>query len=760
MCVLKRFSNVWVITLVVIAAPALGKECACNGATSAEQPAAPTVLSGDDSNGTSLQEVVVTAEKQRQQTVDTTPIAITALNGAQLGSMGVTSVTGLASNVPDLQVHTVDVDYYFGVTIRGISNLVYTPDANPAVAMYIDGVYVDLPYGLTDELFDLSRIEILRGPQGTLYGRNSTGGEVNIITASPEHLFDANADVSYGNYNDLLGHAMVNIPVSDTLAIRAAGMLHQNNGYFDTQGTTARNYGSADDWAVRLTGLWAPIDQFRWQLSVDSFLTQGTPGESVETGPDGKPLDGLSPYHQPVNPDPPPNNYLRSNSIRSRMDWEVTNAFTLSYIGGYQDLLQYYDWATTGQSGAPANPAYQEYTGVASKSQSHEIDLAYASRRLKNVLGATYFHDAIELDYYAIYPILGLDARDTNEDTFKESWGVFDQATFSLLDNLRATGGVRYSHDDQTESQYTSLYCAMTSNPGLTVSDVQFLTAASPGCGDYPTPGGSGSWSKVTWKGGLDYDLSRTTLTYVSVTTGYKEGGVQPGLPSAFPTTYLPEEVTNYELGLKARLLNQSLSARTAVFYQNYKDIQIAQLVSLPSVIATATTNAGKAAIYGVEVESAWNITPVDHVSAFATYLHARYIQYSNAVDPRFGGAVIIPSLAGDQLPNAPNVSLRLQYERDFKLLNGGQLTPTVTIYWQSRSYTNALNISYYVVDAYSKTDVRLAYTDPTEHWQLSAYVFNLENKTVRTGDYSGSGVVFSDFAPPRTYGVRFAYKY
>ncbi|MHB8815178.1 MAG: TonB-dependent receptor, partial [Steroidobacteraceae bacterium] len=462
MYVLKRNSSIWVATLVMMAAPAVAREGASGGDAPAQPPAVPTSLSPEDSGGTSLKEVVITAQK-RKQTLDTTPIAVTALSGAQLAARGVTAMTDLASNTPDLQVHTVGVDGYFGVAIRGISNLVYTPDANPAVAKYIDGVYVDLPYGLTDELFDLDRIEILRGPQGTLYGRNSTGGDVNIITAAPVPHLDANWDASYGNYNDLLTHAMVNVPASSTLSIRAAGMLHQNNGYFDTDGTTSRNYGSADDWAARLTGLWTPISQFRWQLSIDSFLSQGTPGESVETGPNGRPLNGLSPYHQPVNSDPPPDNYLRSNSLRSRIDWDIGNGFSLSYIGGYQDLLQHYDWATTGQVGAPANPAYQQYAKIASKSQSQEVDFAYDSRRFKNVLGATYFHDAIEEASNAIYPILGLDAKFIDWDIFKESWGAFDQVTYTVFTNLRATGGVRYSHDAESESEYTSLYCAMSS---------------------------------------------------------------------------------------------------------------------------------------------------------------------------------------------------------------------------------------------------------------------------------------------------------
>jgi len=705
-----------------------------------------------------IEEIIVTAQK-RAETVNKTPIAVTALDMEQLTNAGVVGMTDLPSNVPDLQVHTVGVDGYFGVTIRGISNLTYVPSGNPAVSTYVDGVYVDLPIGLANTVFDLGRIEILRGPQGTLYGRNSTGGNVNIETADPKNVFAAAADVSYGNYNDVLTHAMVNIPLTDTLAVRFALMNHRSDGYFDTEGTTGRNYGAADDWAARLTTLWKPTEQFKWRLSLEGSATRGTPGASIETGSDGLPLDGLSPYHQPVNSDPEPQNHIDNGTIRSRMEYAVTDSLTLTYVAGHQHLWQFYNWATSGQVGSPEDPAYQNFSSISSSSQTHEIDATYFSHKLTNVLGATYFKDSIVLDYHAVYPVIALSANEKNDDTNKTSWGIFDQSTYNLTDSLHLTAGVRYSHDHQSESQFTSIFCALSATPNLTVYDAQFLTETSPGCGAYPTAAGEGTWSKVTWKGGLDYDLNALTLLYGSVTSGYKQGGAQPGLPSTFAATFQPETVTNYEIGGKFRLLEDSLNVRVAGFYEQYTNIQTAYLISIPGFIGTATNNAGAAKIYGAELESEWNITAANHLKGFLTYLHAQYTDYRNAVDPR-DSSTVIPSLAGNQLPNAPEISARMQYSHDFRLGNGGTLSPEVLTFWQSRSYTNALNVDVYKVPAYSKTGVRLKYTDPSGRWNIAAYGDNLENHAVRTGNYSGSGIVFSDFAPPRTYGLRLSFAY
>lgn len=716
----------------------------------------------DVARRTELTEVVVTAQK-RAETVNTTPIAVSALDASQLQNAGVNAVRDLTSAVPDLQIHTIGIDGFIGITIRGISNLSYAPWGNPAISTYVDGVYVDYSTGFADEIYDLDRVEVLRGPQGTLYGRNATGGNLNIVTADPKSTFGAEGDVSYGNYNDVMTHAVLNVPVSDSLAVRAALMQHRSDGYFDTEGTSVRNYGAADDFALRLTGLWTPTDQFKWRLSLDGFVSNGTPGESIQTGANQRPINGLSPYHQPAGADPEPDNYTRSAAMRSRMDWRVWDDLTLTYIAGYQRLLWDYHWATTGQVGAPVDPAFKQYIFNESLLQSHEADITYDTKRLKNVLGATYSDLSYKHNLYGVYPLFNFAEitpypyqRRGGTEYVKRSWGLFDQATYAVLKTLRLTGGVRYSHDYQSSPEEVNLECVVAPSTPLALAPT--LTANSPGCGLVTTPSGTGSWSKISWKAGLDYDLTESALAYASVTTGYKEGGVQPGLPAVFPSTFKPEVVTSYEAGAKLMLLDRSLNIRVAGFFMNYTNLQTFQYLYTGGGSYLVTTNAGKSHIYGVELETEWNATPADHVAAFGTYLHARYTEFNNAVNPLDGR--VIPSLAGSRLPNAPEASLRLEYRHDFPLPNGGTLTPLAAFYWQSKSYSQPINIPFYQISAYSKSNLQLTYADPMDRWHAAAYVDNLENHAVRNSDFSSGGVVFSDFGPPRTYGFRLSYRY
>jgi iron complex outermembrane receptor protein len=715
------------------------------------------------SNGTTkdsgqLAEIVVTAQK-RQETVNNTPLAVTALGMTQLQDAGVNTVSELTASVPDLQIHTEGIVDFVGVTIRGVSNLSTIREGNPAVSTYIDGIYVDPPVGFSNDLYDLERMEVLRGPQGTLYGRNATGGNLNIITADPKASFDANFDMSYGNFNDVMAHAMFNVPVSDSLAIRAAFMEHRSDGYFSTQDTTRQNYGAADDTGLRLTGLWTPAEIFKWRLSFDGYESNGTTGASVETGANGMPVNGLSPYHQPAYPDPEPDNSIRNGAVRSRMDLRLTDSLSLAYIAGYQHVRWSFVYGSLGQPGAPATPAV---TGASvqneASTQGHEVDLNWDSEKLKNVLGGTYFGESLSyLSQNEITPSNYVSRSLSDRGADKASWGVFDQATWSPITALRLTGGVRYSHDHQSQPQYQTLTCATVP----TLEEVPLLTPTSPQCVGpkvVTTPYATGSWSKVSWKGGADYDLTDAALAYASVTTGYKQGGLQPGLHAGFPSTYEPETVTSYEAGTKLRLLDRTLNVRFAGFFENYTNIQEAQLAFLGGLSQSITSNAGGSHIYGAEIESEWRPTATDYVSAYLTWLHARYTVFSDAIDPRTNA--LIPSLAGNQLPNAPTTSARLEYHHDFSLPNGGKLSPQVSSYWQSTSFSEAINVDVYKIRSYSKSDVQLTYASPDEHWRVAAYVQNVEDRAVRNSDFTLLGNVYSDFNPPRLFGVRVAYHY
>jgi iron complex outermembrane receptor protein len=698
-----------------------------------------------------LAEIVVTALK-RSEPLSRAPLAVSALSQNELTAAGVVGLQDLTAATPSVQMKMVAVDDSLEVTIRGITNSDFNPGGSPAVATYVDGIYLARTQGLNGDLFDVERLEVLRGPQGTLYGRNSTGGNLNVVTADPKSTFGASADVSFGNYNDVQTRGMINLPLTDDLAVRAAFTTHRSDGYFETQGATNSNYGAADNYAARLTGLWTPSSDFKWRLAVEYSRVGGTPDLEFATGSDGRPIDGLPVYDRPVSSEPEPSNYIRNFMVRSRMDWQLGSNLSVSYLAGYEDLGYASVWALAATSLADDTLTEGHRTG-GDQSYSHEIDLNFEWNGLKNIVGANYLHEAeLDFDDYPAYTLAlnyrgGTSLGPTATD---ESWGVFDQATYTVVDGLRLTAGVRYSDENKGNSLngFGQEFCPLTVSINTALSQMY-----TPGCTFSLEAPVRGTWSNTNWKAGVDYDLTSTILAYGSVTTGFKAGGLNIG-GNITPQAYSPEKVTNYEVGLKGHFFDNRVTLYADGFYMDYTDLQVTQL----SGTAEITNNAAKAKIYGTEIEGEWRISPDDHLNGFFDYLHATYSDYDNAVD-QLNGA-IYPSLSGNTLPNAPRYSFKLAYSHQIDLPNGSALTPTAAVYYQSVSYLREFDLPIDTVKAYTKTSLNITWTDPTRRWNVDAYASNLENSVVRNGGITAFGLYWSTYDAPRTYGVRIGYNY
>ena len=695
-----------------------------------------------------LAEIIVTASKARE-TLQKAPIAISVLSQATLDSSGIVELSNLTSVAPNVEVKTVSLGNSVQVAIRGISNSDFNELGNPAVATYVDGLYVGRTTGLNGGLYDLERIEVLRGPQGTLYGRNSTGGNLNVSTADPKPTFGASGDVAYGKFNDVQTRGMVNIPITDTFSLRAAFETHRNDGYVNTQGTTARNYQAADDFSGRLTALWTPSEAFKWRLAVENFVSNGTPGLDYSTGPDGRPNDHDAIYNRPVPSNPEPSDHLDNLMIRSRMDWQLVDGLSLTYIAGYQSIRERVIFALSDNTFNGIRPDQTE-------SYQSELDLNFQNSFVRNILGATYYHQSVASENSYYLNAAGLTFTSCCIVVPSHAQGVFDQATFNATDSLRVIAGVRYSSEDQSLNTVTEKFCPITLYPNIPLSQLAGFFGA--GCFGVPYAGGRGHWANVSWKGGLEYDLTSTTTGYLTATSGFKSGGVNQGVgASDVPGTFKPETLVSYELGIKSQFFDHRVNLNTALFNSNYKNLQVDQIAG-GSTPVTITENAAKAKIYGLEVEGQWRVTPVDHLNAFANYLHATYTDYSGAVDALTGA--VVPSLAGHYLPNAPKYSTRLDYSHDFSLPSGGTLTPLIASYYQARTYLREFNDPIDTVGGYSKSSANLTYADQSGHWKLSAFAENLENRAIRLNGAVAVGAYFSDYDLPRTYGFRAAYTY
>lgn len=727
---------------VVHEAPSASTPPPAPGESAAERASS----SGNQQQPEAGKDIVVSASK-RTETVLKAPVAVTVLTPKLLQDSGVIGLADLTSTAPSVQLRDVGSADVVQATIRGITNTDFNQAGNPAVATYVDGIYVGHSEGLSGALFDLQRIEVLKGPQGTLYGRNSTGGNLNIITADPEPKFAAYADGAYGNYDDVLIHGMVNVPVIGDLALRGAFVVHRNDGYYDTRGTTARNYGVADDYGARLTALWTP-GNFSWRLSLEDYVQRGTPGLQVVTGPDGKPVDGLPVFSRPV---PPPEPFLRARNLnlRSRMDYKISSALSVSYLAGYEDFHELIQ-ATVSDAG------YTIYRPREFQNFSQEVDVSFDTGRFHNIIGASYFHmlhQNFDIQNYGAIGILeGTTQRPNHVRT--SAYGVFDQGTYNLADSLRIIAGVRYSSEHQTNDGEIDGICPISVYAGVPLGQVP-RSFTGPGCFVLPYFPAAGTFSDVTWKAGADYDIAARTSAYLTVSTGFKAGGTNAGGGvSAANALYKPEKDINYELGLKTRLFDNRLSINSAIFYTSYTDIQVGQIIQQTSV----TTNAAAAAIYGAELEAQWTLTPNDRVNGFINYIHATYTNYTNALNPVTG--LIIPRIDGNHLQDAPEVTFRVQYAHDFVLSNGATITPDVAIYWQAANYLSPINLPVDRVGSYSKTDLNLTYFDTSHRWSITGFVHNLENNDVRINEIQAFGETFSDYSMPRTFGVRLSLKY
>lgn len=720
---------------------------------------APTPPSQQDGVA-SAEDIIVTASRY-QQTLQTTPLAVSALNASALQARGVTDVAGLATEVPTLQVGTNGANSSVDISIRGItSNNTNAYSGNPAVATYVNGVYVPRTQGLNEALFDVERVEVLRGPQGTLYGRNSTAGAVNIITAKPSQHFEFAADGSYGNYNTVLGHVMVNLPASDTLAFRVVAFGNRDDGYQNTNGATKNNYFRAQEFGGRISALWRPSEKLSVLLQSDYFQDTGAPNFGVAT-----PIPGTAypvqlspdPYHPQVTPGQEPSENVRVFNVRANIDYNFTDNLSLSYIGGYGTvhLSTFVDSDGRAVASGTSNFVDDE------RNTSQEVDLRFTNHKLKLVGGGNFNYEkdrgdlAVEALQATGFAPQQLQFPHLN--FVQRSYGFFGQGTYSVSDRFRVTGGLRYSHDYVENPGAGTLFC-VHNTPNFAPTD-------STSCNRFSafnyTPR---QFHKLTWKAGVEYDVAQASLLYASVSTGYKQGALNAVSALVTAPIVRPETVTNYEAGLKNRFFGGALTLNASVFYMKYRDLQVQQVVFVsvtPPITTNITTNAAKASIYGAELEAVVKVSPVDHITGFMSYLHARYDEFLNANDPSTDPGNLNPlNLSGNTLIRSPSFSARVSYAHDFKLSSGGRITPQLSFFYQTKTYLREFNNSFDTQGGYTKTDFKLTYESVGGHWTIDAFVQNIENRAVRVAEYGTGSALLSYYAPPRRYGLRVAFKY
>lgn len=697
-----------------------------------------------------FEEVVVTAQRFESPLMKT-PVAVTAISGDVLRSSGVTDPTRLGEEVPNLSIDRTNGGLQ--ISIRGVTSTDTTEKGDPSAAFLLDGIYIARPQVQEVSFFDIARVEVLRGPQGTLYGRNTTAGVVNVITNRPIHEFESALHAGIGNFGTQQVDAMINVPLSEVWALRVAGSYDSRDSY---QRPNPGDPFSLDPFKKNTSGRIQALADFSENvnllLKLDYADLQGVPsGGAVRA-------TNLYNLTDPLNPvyvgggsgsERTLNYTLADASDMSNKTWGVSaelnwnfGPLALTYLGSYRKFER--DETSNVNLNGP-NSFASLFTGDYQQN-SHELRFATtAEGPFKAQFGAYYFKERSGIGFY-LFDLVGPVFGFPQDPTIAESYAAFGQGTYSFTDQLRLTAGVRYSHDDKSRIGGTVFQQTLTFNPA---TDARSLNSAA------------ATFEKTTWRVGLDYDLNDRSLLYGVVSTGYKAGGFNDGCEEGTVTNgqlcnqarplaqlyYAPETLTAYELGLKTRIADDRMQLSVAAFHYDYENLQLSTVADFGGGPAQTTTNAAESSVDGIEIEANLALSARHRFDLAATYLDATYDEYF----PR--GVGTPPDYAGRDLDRSPNTTLSGAYTYTHPLGNGARLSASVRERWSDSYVVTAFATpAQFTQPSYNKTDVTLTYTAAEERWYVQAFGKNLEDEILVTGVDSFANVTPSD---PRTYGVR-----
>lgn len=693
---------------------------------------APAVAQDASDGGFAIEEVTVTASK-RESSLQDTSIAITAMTGDQMSEWNIENADDFATFVPGLWIGTTIGNLQ--VSLRGVSNDSFFLAGDSPVAFNVDGVFRGRQTGGNASFHDAQRVEVLKGPQGTLYGRNATAGAINVISNKPTNEFGGHAEMTVGDYSLFDVRGVINAPVvDDVFAMRLAFMSRERDGYFDNGPEVSANYSDVDEQALRLHGLYTPNDRLSMLFTIDAQQRGGVgDGTQILAGPDAVLSELEDPLRIYLNTDGERDDDFRTYSTEINYDFDNTQ---LTYIGAYLDTSV--DMTIDFDRTNIANDPLSVY--VNSQQWSHEFRLASTGDNTFDWLFGTFFFDEDAQRATDIFITLGSGAKlhtETEQPDFNvKSQAVFGQGTFHVSDTVSLTAGLRYTKDEKSENG--------TYNRRQIGAGPIILTEGN----------NSADWSSFDWLVGVDWYPVEDTLLYAKVATGYKSGGFNDVLQAAIDgPEFDPEEILSYQFGHKSQFMGGTFQMNSEAFYYDYTDLQVNQLIEAMNIVR----NAASATIYGAETEIVWLPSENFRVDFNLSYLKAEYDKFSNydvITDE-------VQVLDGSTMAKSPEVSGRLGLDYVFELANGWQLTPRLSFAWSDDTKLVAFDDPGSLQESWTRTDVSINLLSPSSTWSVQLYVNNLEDDVVFTnGGVNGNGVRTLTARPPRMYGGMIRYSF
>jgi iron complex outermembrane receptor protein len=720
--------------------PAFAQNAAQGAGAAAPQPA---------SGAEGLDEIVVTAER-REARAQNTAISITAIGAEGLRSQQITNLEGLSIRTPNVEFGRNAGDAK--VFIRGVGYDSIAPGGETRVAIYNDGVYQSRTQAGFAGFYDVDRVEVLRGPQGTLYGRNATAGAINILTRDPGRTFNGYATVTVGNYGLVNTEAALGGRLSDSLSARLAFRTNDHSGYGKNIGT-GEDVNDERSRSARLKLKFEPSAAFSFRLTGDYtwerdhaggyiFLRPGRP----DTVPLGVRLGGAVPTRPQDAAGYGPRFKLETYGLSGQAKLSLGSSTDLVSVTGFRHLLAQNESNTDGTTAQAARQSLSDK----SDSFSQELRLQQDLGEFGDVLlGAYYFHE--ENTALNTIPFMGAAVGIRNPDgslsrafvqgfatrgTAKtNAYAAFAQARIRLVEAVTLTLGGRYSHEKKSidEAGQFDVTRPYSVNNAFLPSGAQRAST---------------SLSRFDPKVTIDYKPSENVFLYATYSRGYKSGGFNIG---GVQPAFQPEVLDDYEVGLKLELLNRKLRVNLAAFHYDYSNLQ----VNIVDGVSLVTRNAATARIDGIEAEI--SALPVDglRLGLNLGYLDSRYtsFQTTNPAFPELG----VQDLAGNRLNYSPKWKLSGDAGYTFQT-SIGEFTPRVSVTWVDRIYFSHFNLASVSQPARTEVNAFLGFESNDRQWSANLFVKNLTDKAYIVSS-SVSTVIFGypvlgQWGPPRTFGV------
>lgn len=741
----------------------------------------PTTQPGTPDAATSAEQgigdIVVTAQK-RSESINKVGISITAASGAELAQKGVSSAADLIKIVPGFNFtpSAYGAPVY---TLRGIGFYETGLAAAPTVSVYVDEVPLPLSLMSTGATLDLERVEVLKGPQGTLFGQNSTGGAINYIAAKPTSTLQAGIEGTYGRFDHTDLKGFLSGPVSDTLSLRAA-FRWDRQGDWQYSYTRDAKRGRSDLLIGRIIGDWRPTDKLSLSVNVNGwrddsdtpaaqFVAVGNPSAAVPAA--------LRIYPLPPNDDraadwDAADGQLRRNvsffQASGRIDYELSDLAKITSLTSFESIRRRNIVDADGTS-------IQDFNAVTpgrSRDFSQELRVSGTVGDLRYVAGGNYAYDDVH-DQASVQT-----AR--SSFPFRAANGVVNQtvntyAAFANLDwkivpSVTLQGGLRYT--DQHRAFEGCLYDA---GDGGFASLISKVASARRGRPVVVAPGGCGTLgtdflpavkhdhlneSNLSWRGGVNWQVTPRALLYANVSRGYKSGAF-PAAGATYSVQFQParqEHVTAYEAGFKLSLLDRTLQLNGAAFYYDYRDKQLRGKVIDPVLgPLNALINVPKSRIAGGEVQLTWQPFRGLVVTGGATYLSTK-IQgdFTN-----YNAAALPQNFAGERLPLTPD--LQIVGDAQYTIQVGSNLEAFIGGNLNHQGSTNAGlgDLPTFNLPSYTLLDARLGVQAPGGRWRATLFARNLTDKFYLTlVNFPGPDAIVRYAGQPRTYGITLSYRY